>query len=975
MKILAFGLVLPLLLHDPIWGQERCSEAEIKANIQKLGNNDYEPDKSIIKCKEKSINLLIDTLQNKDQNPDVRRSAADALGEIKSSSLQVLDSLVNVVADKSDDYDVRIIAADALGKIKSSSPKVLDSLVNVVADTNNPDYVRYLAADALGKIKSSSPKVLDTLIHVVADKRDDNDVRGSAADALGKIASISPQVLDTLIRVVADKSDNSYIRRSAADALGEIASSSPQVLDTLDTLIRVVADKSDNSDVRRSAADALGEIKSSSSQVLNTLIRVLADKRNNSDVRRSAADALGEIASSSPQVLDTLDTLIRVVADKSDNSDVRRSAADALGEIKSSSSQVLDTLIDVVADQSDDSDVRRSAADALGEIKSSSPQVLDTLDTLIRVVADKSDNSDVRRSAADSLGSLGWTSPPVVATLTSIVSDKGSDLANTAVEALVNIGYELEEIIREDQQKISRENLKEFLKEFENARKVLEANHEDFEPKQISDIKGTIYHLRQTVRSDFYEFIFHIGWKGWLFHSGFWLLLIFYYPKYPFIQAIFFWNPKVRKYFGLWYVDLALIWIPFLRSRLFAPFKDSLLADAHLDSFDPNSYFPNSHVKQKAGTSKSQPIPDVIPQIKSQLIIEGESGLGKSMFLRDLARKSQHIVVYLPAKKCEQGVLEGIKNKLQGHVKEDPNFLKNLIYSGAIDICIDGLNEVTPDTRANITHFVESYFKGNIIMATQPLEWTPPSTAKTYILQPLQDNQIEDFLCSRTTILPEDSSLKGQEYEQVCRNYLTKTLAQQQSHEEQIAIRRMLSNPMDLTIIAQMLAENKIPNLLKLQQEQYEMMAEDYDQLYPVKKFPLKDFSEAVYQMRINDQYTIPAENWQQELQCMERYKMVISRQIKQEEKTEIEWYFRHDKIQDFFVVQTFLEAENENRLLDHISDSRFRGVYFLLATMMPFDAAKKLREDLIQYAADTKDHTVSDTFIQLFRNRQVAYV
>lgn len=75
----------------------------------------------------------------------------------------------------------------------------------------------------------------------------------------------------------------------------------------------------------------------------------------------------------------------------------------------------------------------------------------------------------------------------------------------------------------------------------------------------------------------------------------------------------------------------------------------------------------------------------------------------------------------------------------------------------------------------------------------------------------------------------------------------------------------------------------------------------------------------------------------------MEGYTMVISRQIKQENPTKIEWYFRYDKIQDFFVVQTFLDLENEHRLLDHISDSRFRGVYFLLATMMPFDAAKQL--------------------------------
>lgn len=90
------------------------------------------------------------------------------------------------------------------------------------------------------------------------------------------------------------------------------------------------------------------------------------------------------------------------------------------------------------------------------------------------------------------------------------------------------------------------------------------------------------------------------------------------------------------------------------------------------------------------------------------------------------------------------------------------------------------------------------------------------------------------------------------------------------------------------------------------------------------------------------------------------------------EGKPKKEWYFRHDKIMDFFLVQNFLgeRAEAESRLIDHMGDPRFRGVYFLLATLLPLDDAKQLREKLIQYAADTKDHTVSDTFVQLLRTR-----
>ena len=74
----------------------------------------------------------------------------------------------------------------------------------------------------------------------------------------------------------------------------------------------------------------------------------------------------------------------------------------------------------------------------------------------------------------------------------------------------------------------------------------------------------------------------------------------------------------------------------------------------------------------------------------------------------------------------------------------------------------------------------------------------------------------------------------------------------------------------------------------------------------------------------------------------------------------------------DYFIVQTFLGDGNEAelRLIDNIGDPRFRGVYFLLATLLPLNEAKDLREKLIDYAADTKDHTVSDTFVQLLRTR-----
>jgi hypothetical protein len=104
-----------------------------------------------------------------------------------------------------------------------------------------------------------------------------------------------------------------------------------------------------------------------------------------------------------------------------------------------------------------------------------------------------------------------------------------------------------------------------------------------------------------------------------------------------------------------------------------------------------------------------------------------------------------------------------------------------------------------------------------------------------------------------------------------------------------------------------------------------------------------------------------------------EKYKMVVSRQWQDNNgEAKKEWFFRHDKIMEFFLVQNFLGSSDEidTRLKDHMGDPRFRGVYFLLGLLLPVDAAKELRERLIQYAADTKDHTVSDTFVQLLRTR-----
>ena len=40
--------------------------------------------------------------------------------------------------------------------------------------------------------------------------------------------------------------------------------------------------------------------------------------------------------------------------------------------------------------------------------------------------------------------------------------------------------------------------------------------------------------------------------------------------------------------------------------------------------------------------------------------------------------------------------------------RPDPEYLCKLIYAGAIDSAIDGLNEVSADTRARVVEFAET---------------------------------------------------------------------------------------------------------------------------------------------------------------------------------------------------------------------------------------------------------------------------
>ena len=761
------------------------------------------------------------------------------------------------------------------------------------------------------------------------------------------------------------------------------------------------------------AAYALYRIGPGAKDAAEPLSEILANDTYSEDLRLLSADAIQRLVARNITVNETL----LQVARKDKQASVRATTITALGTNSIGETEVIEFLLNTISGQDADQ-IRIAATYALGNISAQYPEKIQSTaqTSLLEIIETPNINDSLTAACVYALDQMDANDETIITGLIKLL-EKDNNLIRSAVafalsdisEHLYNQANTLSEV---------GENLSQIQKISISLESFRDSDNPDIK-KSIYIVDGKLSSLKEKRQTLYFDIAkrWIIGNRAvWLLHPLVWIALISAYP-YPQSQkflAVFFWNKYVRAVLGCWYVGPLITSVPFLRQRLFAPFKDSLLADADIKSFSRNTYFPYSNVKLKqkridsqallnvrdlwlnkipviwlllrdyncvAGIlflSKSlnhpiQPLTTVFPEIKGQIILEGRSGLGKTMLLRYLASQTRRIIVYLPARKCEKGVVEAIQDKLIV-LKPDYQFLSQLICCGALDIYIDGLNEVNVEVRVKIIDFVEQHFKGNIIMTTQPLRWEPPATAKTYELQPLRRHQIQKFLKFQQQFL-NTGCLTGMDYEQACTEFIEKALNPYQPAEELKLKKNILSNPMDLSLIAQLISYGSNPNLFELQQQQYTLMAQDYENQWN-QPFPINQFSKFVYQMRVNNIYAMTGKDFSHALSIMEmeEHRMVLSRQWQnQDSEPQEEWTFRHDKIMEFFLVKPFLgySLEASEIRQKHIGDARFRGIYLLLARLLPVELALALQKDLINYAADTKDHTVSDHYVQILRSRQ----
>jgi len=391
------------------------------------------------------------------------------------------------------------------------------------------------------------------------------------------------------------------------------------------------------------------------------------------------------------------------------------------------------------------------------------------------------------------------------------------------------------------------------------------------------------------------------------------------------------------------------------------PFAPDLRAPASRDETREEPYFADVKVKDSFGDE--HPIVTKLREVRGRVVLQGQSGLGKTVFLRELVKRASRPIVYLEARGCDEGVIAAIGRHVPGALG-DRNFLERLVLSGGLDVCIDGLNEASVETRTKIHHFFEAARRANVLITTQPLEWSSPAGSRLYELQPLREEQIREFLLHQAKHSDLAEPLGYAAFEVACNRYLEGLRAHGQQDALWNEMASILSNPMDLTVVARLLARGVWPDLLQLQRQQFEVMEhETYAKRNGGAPFPMARFGEAVYVARCAQIYRVP-EGFPEEVLALREQKMIVGREVPPE-SGDSKWvyYFRHEKIVDF-IISEYLAGPGPEKMYDHIADPRFRGAYLLLASELSAERAAELKDVLVEYAAMSGDHTLSDAYV-----------
>ncbi|MGA1868469.1 MAG: HEAT repeat domain-containing protein [bacterium] len=337
--------------------------------------------------------------QLNDTNPEVRKSAARKLGELKNQ--EAVKYLVKIFKGK--DYSVSETSREALFRI--GGKEVLAEMINLLQDNNASEHAHQEALWVLRHINNAQAvkAVINTALY-----HENHFVREYAIDYLVEVNSRS--ATKSLIKALSH--ENVKIRAHAAHALRLLKDEA-----IIKPLFNAFLEAGTSFYDQFLIVDAMQGLKnlSGSDHALDYLLARMDDR--DSRKRELAVKIL--VDSKSPEVIQKLNKALN-----DESARVRMDAAEALA--KESPSQAIETLISCLNNQ--DHEIRGAAASALGRVKS-----LHAVDSLAKALKD--DDYDVRRDAVHALYEIN--DPRAIEALIEVVNDKTSTIRQKALESLV----------------------------------------------------------------------------------------------------------------------------------------------------------------------------------------------------------------------------------------------------------------------------------------------------------------------------------------------------------------------------------------------------------------------------------------------------------------------------------------------------------------------------------------------------------
>lgn len=388
------------------------------------------------------INPLI--VRMKDKNPQLRREAADTLGDIgdRKATKHVIPLL------KDENEYVRQAAARALGKIKDQ--EAVEPLLGALKDTDID--VTAFAIWALGEIGDS--KAIEPISGLLWDEEE--KIRERSFEALRKFEGSDAR--KTMVNVLMKRDPEWMLQRlvtlegegvilktfedpegdnvkTVRNYIVHMASGHRFVSDIVKkTLINhkdrglIISEMTHCIKGKKDVSTCISFLGDLNDQKgIPVLIEVLKNRTTVSQVEIIfTITALGKLGGNE----DVASELLTILVDDNEGTGVKEHAARTLGKL--GDKNAVDPLIRILQNKAENKDVRIGASVALGDIKDKRG-----VEPLINIIKDHNEPEWLRNSAAASLGNIG--DERAISTLQDLLKDPSGYVRNAAQGALTKI--------------------------------------------------------------------------------------------------------------------------------------------------------------------------------------------------------------------------------------------------------------------------------------------------------------------------------------------------------------------------------------------------------------------------------------------------------------------------------------------------------------------------------------------------------